>query len=66
VQDGRFIERTARKGRVYHDIRLYEADYQPERIQFYKPRQIDFVRELRKVALEHPFDGVSPWAAASE
>ena len=66
VQDGRFVERTAKKGRVYHDIPLYEAEYQPERIQFYKPRQIAFVRELRKVALEHPFDGVPPSAAASE
>jgi hypothetical protein len=66
VQDGRFVERTAKKGRVYHDIPLYEAEYQPERIQFYKPRQIAFVRELRKVALEHPFDGVPPAVAAPE
>ena len=66
VQDGRFVERTAKKGRMYRNIPLYEADYQPERIQFYKPRQIDFVRELRKVALEHPFDGVPPSAAASQ
>jgi hypothetical protein len=66
VQDGRFVERTAKKGRVYRDIPLYEAEYQPERIQFYKPRQIAFVRELRKVALEHPFDGTPPAGAASE
>jgi len=65
VQDGRFIERTARKGRLYHDVRLYEAEYQPERIQFYAPRTIDFVRELRKVALEHPVDGITPAVAAS-
>lgn len=66
VQDGRFVERTAKKGRVYHDIPLYEAEYQPERIQFYRPRAIEFVRELRKVALEHPFDGVPPPVATSE
>ena len=63
----RFVERTAKKGRVYRDIPLYEAEYQQERIQFYKPRQIAFVRELRKVALEYPVDGVPrPAAAASE
>jgi hypothetical protein len=66
VQDGRFVERTAKKGRVYRDIPLYEAEYQQERIQFYKPRQIAFVRELRKVALEHPFDGAPPEVAAPE
>ena len=60
------MERTAKKGRIYHDIPLYEAEYQPERIQFYRPRAIEFVRELRKVALEYPFDGVPPPVAASE
>jgi hypothetical protein len=66
VQDGRFVERTAKKGRIYRDIPLYEARYQPERIQFYKPRQIEFVRTLRKVALEHPVDGVTPAVSVSE
>ncbi len=63
VQDGRFVERTAKKGRVYRDIRLYEADYQPERIQFYAPRTIDFVRELRKVSVDYPVHGIEPSAA---
>ncbi len=63
VQDGRFVERTAKKGRSYRDIRLYEAEYQPERIQFYAPRTIDFVRELRKVAVDYPVHGVKPTLA---
>ena len=66
VQEGRFVERTAKKGRVYRDLPLYEAEYQPERIQFYRPRSIEFVRELRKVALEHPFDGVPPPGSRAE
>ena len=63
VQDGRFVERTAKKGHTYRDIRLYEADYQTERIQFYAPRTIDFVRELRKVSVDYPVHGVEPSAA---
>ena len=66
VQDGRFVERTAKKGRIYRDLPLYEAEYQPERIQFYRPRSIEFVRELRKVALEHPFDGMPPSRSPAE
>jgi hypothetical protein len=66
VQDGSFVERTAKVGRVYQGLRLYDVDYQPERIQFYRPRGIEFARELRKVAVEHPFDGVGPPVAASE
>ena len=65
VQDGRFVERTAKKGRSYRDIRLYEAEYQPERIQFYGPETIDFVRELRKVSLQYPAHGINPAAARS-
>jgi hypothetical protein len=65
VQDGRFVERTAKKGRLYQDIPLYEAEYQPERIQFYEPRVIDFVRELRKAAVDYPVHGVDPAVAAS-
>jgi hypothetical protein len=64
VQDGHFVERTARKGRSYRDIRLYEAAYEHERVQFYAPRPIEFVRNLRKLSLEHPVDGVTPQVAA--
>ena len=37
-------------GKTYYDIPLYEADYSPETIQFYKPTNIPFVRELRRVS----------------
>ncbi len=55
VQDGRFIERTARKGAEYERVALYEAAYQRERFQFYRIVDIPFARELRKVGVDHPF-----------
>jgi hypothetical protein len=55
VQDGRFVERTAKKGAEYQRIPLYEAAYQPERFQFYRLVDIPFARELRKVGADHPF-----------
>lgn len=59
VQDGRFVERTAKKGADYGRVRLYEAAYQPEAFQFYRLVDIPFARELRKVGVDHPFDGQS-------
>ena len=55
VQDGRFVERTAKRGRRYAELPLYEAAYEPERIQFYRLVDIPFARELRKVGVDHPF-----------
>jgi len=55
VQDGRFVERSARKGAEYERVPLYEAAYQPERFQFYRMVDIPFARELRKVGADHPF-----------
>jgi hypothetical protein len=55
VQDGRFVERTAKKGAEYERLPLYEAEYQPERFQFYRLIDIPFARELRKVGADHPF-----------
>jgi hypothetical protein len=56
VRDGRFIDRTAVNGDRYEYLFLYEADYEPERFQFYRMVDIPFARELRKVSLRHPFD----------
>jgi len=46
----KFIGKRAVKGKTYSDIPLYEADHSPETIQFYKPTNIPFVRELRRVS----------------
>lgn len=57
IEDGRFVERTAKGGARYDRLRLHEADYEPERMQFYRLVDIPFARELRKVSVDHPFDG---------
>ncbi|MBW2268658.1 MAG: hypothetical protein JRH16_08775 [Deltaproteobacteria bacterium] len=54
VQDGRFVERTAKRGRQYARLPLYEAAYEPERFQFYELVDIPFARELRKLGVDHP------------
>ncbi len=64
VQDGRFVERTAKRGAIYRDIDLYEASYETEKIQFYRLVDIDFARRLRQVAVTHPFSGISAPAKA--
>jgi len=46
----KFSGKRVVKGKTYYDIPLYEADYSPETIQFYKPTNIPFVRELRRVS----------------
>jgi hypothetical protein len=58
IQDCRFIDRMAIDGTQYERINLYEADYAPERIQFYRLVDIPFARELRKVGTRHPFPGL--------
>jgi len=55
IRDGRFIGRKALDGREYKDIALYEADYEPEKLQFYRMVDVAFARELRRVADDHPF-----------
>jgi hypothetical protein len=66
IHDGRFVERSARKGTRYERLPLYEAAYEPERIQFYRLVDIPFARELRKTGVNHPFPGaVSPRETAS-
>ncbi len=51
IQDTRFIGRQALDGRTYKDISLYEAAYEPERVQFFKMIDIPFVQKLRKTAV---------------
>jgi hypothetical protein len=58
IKDGRFIGRTAVDGATYARIGLREADYEPEKIQFYRMVNIPFARELRQVAVHHPFPGL--------
>lgn len=55
VRDGHFVGRKAVDGAEYARVPLYEADYQPETIQFYRLVDIPFARELRKVGLHYPF-----------
>ncbi len=55
VNDARFVGPKAVEGAEYRRIPLYEAAYQPEQFQFYRSKPIDFVRELRKVSVSHPF-----------
>jgi hypothetical protein len=55
IHDGRFVERQAAEGRHYDEIGLYEAAYEPEKVQFYELIDIRFARELRQVAIHHPY-----------
>ena len=58
IKDCLFIGRTAVDGADYERINLYEADYEPEKVQFYRMVDIPFARELRKVSVRHPFPGL--------
>lgn len=55
AMDARFISDEAVNGRRYARLPLYEADYQPETVQFFERESIPFVRELRKVGVHRPF-----------
>jgi hypothetical protein len=48
IRDGQFVGRKAVNGREYKDIDLYEAEYEPEKIQFYEMVDIPFARALRQ------------------
>jgi hypothetical protein len=52
----KFIGNKVLEGKIYTNIPLYEADYSPETIQFYKCKAIDFVRELRRVSSTYKVD----------
>ena len=55
IHEGRFVDRRAEEGRAYERIALYEAAYEPEKVQFYQLVDIPFARELRQVALDFPY-----------
>jgi hypothetical protein len=52
----KFIGEKAVRGKIYENIPLYEAAYEPETIQFYKPISIPFARELRRVSATYPLE----------
>lgn len=52
----KFIGKKAVEGKTHTNIPLYEAENVPETIQFYKPKGIPFVRELRRVSSTYGFD----------
>ncbi len=52
----KFIGKSAIKGKTYENVPLYEAVYEPETLQFFKPTSIPFVRELRRVSTTYPID----------
>ena len=50
VESGKFLKRKPVKGKKYKNLRLYEAEFAPQHLQFYKNKGIPFARELRKVS----------------
>jgi len=64
VCDGRFVEKKAREGRWYENLKLYEAPNAPETLQFYRvkgrsslsPEVMEFNRELRRVGYGYTID----------
>ena len=55
AKDAKFVGRIAVDGTEYRNIPLYEAEYEPQRLQFYQMVDIPFARELRKVGDGHQF-----------
>jgi hypothetical protein len=61
---GKFVNGKAREGRRYQNLRLYEAPYEPETIQFYRIKGLTpvssdamaFNRELRRVGHGYTVD----------
>ena len=58
IREGAFDGRKAVEGREYRDIPLYEAAYEPEKVQFYRAVDIPFTRELRRVGASRAFPGL--------
>ena len=64
VCDGKFVERKAREGKRYRNLKLYEAPYEPETLQLYTIKGVDtfsaegmeFNRELRRVGYGYTVD----------
>jgi hypothetical protein len=64
VCTGKFVKRKAREGKMYQNLTLYEAPYQPETVQFYKIKGVEslsaqgmeFNREMRRVGSGYQID----------
>jgi hypothetical protein len=64
VCTGKFVKGKAREGKTYRNIKLYEAPYEPETVQFYRIKGVktlsdagmDFNRELRRVGYGYTVD----------
>ena len=64
VCEGKFVKRRAVEGKIWRNLTLYEAPYQPETLQFYKIKGVDslshegmeFNRELRRVGYGYQID----------
>ena len=64
VCDGKFVQKKAREGKWYQNLKLYEAAYAPETLQFYTIKGVDplseagmdFNRELRRVGYGYTID----------
>lgn len=62
--DGKFVGRKAVEGKLYKEINMYEAPYEPEELQFYvingvdsySEKGMDFNRELRRVGYGYRID----------
>jgi len=64
VCEGKFVRRKTVEGKHHQGLTLYEAPYQPERLQFYQIKGVDrlshqgmeFNRELRRVGYGYEVD----------
>jgi len=64
VCEGKFVKRKAVTGRQWRDLKLYEAPYSPETVQFYQIKGVEsrssagfaFNRELRRVGYGYTVD----------
>jgi hypothetical protein len=64
VCTGKFVKKQAAVGEKYANLKLYEAPYEPETIQFYKIKGVsqlskegmDFNREMRRVGSGYEVD----------
>jgi hypothetical protein len=57
IEDGRFVEKQAVAGQLYSRIKLYEAEMEPFRLQFFKMKsikEIPGVRKLRQAGDDQP------------
>ena len=53
ILDAQFIDRNTFKGKTYKKLYLYEAELQPQQLQFYRNEGIPFARNLRKIGVNN-------------